>query len=148
MEVVKEREISNQDSSFIQPTSLLAFINILEIIIRLITILYWNVVPPSVSAYFLEMGVVLNSKLLRIWANRTIRICSLTFFTTSNFASFTIFLELKTSAYLLLRHILNETLSKLNVELGLRDSFFFFGATGPIWALAYLHETLCFTSVF
>jgi hypothetical protein len=25
--------------------------------------------------------------------------------------------------------------------------FFSFGATAPIWALAYLHETLCFTSV-
>jgi hypothetical protein len=25
---------------------------------------------------------------------------------------------------------------------------FFFGATSPIWALAYLHETLRFTSVF
>jgi hypothetical protein len=25
---------------------------------------------------------------------------------------------------------------------------FFFGATAPIWALAYLHETLRFTSVF
>jgi hypothetical protein len=30
------------------------------------------------------------------------------------------------------------------------DSFFFFssGATAPIWALAYLHETLRFTSVY
>jgi hypothetical protein len=26
--------------------------------------------------------------------------------------------------------------------------FFFFGATAPIWALAYLHETLYFISVF
>jgi hypothetical protein len=26
--------------------------------------------------------------------------------------------------------------------------FFFFGATASIWALAYLHETLRFTSVF
>jgi hypothetical protein len=26
--------------------------------------------------------------------------------------------------------------------------FFYFGATAPIWALAYLHETLRFTSVF
>jgi hypothetical protein len=26
--------------------------------------------------------------------------------------------------------------------------FFFFGATAQIWALAYLHETLRFTSVF
>jgi hypothetical protein len=26
--------------------------------------------------------------------------------------------------------------------------FFFLGATAPIWALAYLHETLRFTSVF
>jgi hypothetical protein len=26
--------------------------------------------------------------------------------------------------------------------------FFSFGATAPIWALAYLHETLRFTSVF
>jgi hypothetical protein len=25
--------------------------------------------------------------------------------------------------------------------------FFYFGATAPIWALAYLHETLRFTSV-
>jgi hypothetical protein len=25
--------------------------------------------------------------------------------------------------------------------------FFFFAARAPIWALAYLHETLCFTSV-
>jgi hypothetical protein len=28
------------------------------------------------------------------------------------------------------------------------DFFFSFGATAPIWALAYLHETLRFTSVF
>jgi hypothetical protein len=27
-------------------------------------------------------------------------------------------------------------------------TFFSFGATAPIWALAYLHETLRFTSVF
>jgi hypothetical protein len=26
--------------------------------------------------------------------------------------------------------------------------FFFFGATAPVWALAYLHETLRFISVF
>jgi hypothetical protein len=26
--------------------------------------------------------------------------------------------------------------------------FFFFDATVPIWALTYLHETLCFTSLF
>jgi hypothetical protein len=26
--------------------------------------------------------------------------------------------------------------------------FFFFGATSQVWALAYLHETLRFTSVF
>jgi hypothetical protein len=26
--------------------------------------------------------------------------------------------------------------------------FFFFGATAQIWALAYLHETLRFTSVY
>jgi hypothetical protein len=26
--------------------------------------------------------------------------------------------------------------------------FFSFGATAPIWALAYLHETLRFTSVY
>jgi hypothetical protein len=26
--------------------------------------------------------------------------------------------------------------------------FFFLGATAPIWALAYLHETLRFTPVF
>jgi hypothetical protein len=26
--------------------------------------------------------------------------------------------------------------------------FFIFGATAPIWALAYLHESLRFTSVF
>jgi hypothetical protein len=26
--------------------------------------------------------------------------------------------------------------------------FFYFGATAPIWALAYLHETLRFTSVY
>jgi hypothetical protein len=26
--------------------------------------------------------------------------------------------------------------------------FFFFGATAPIWALAHLHETLRFTSIF
>jgi hypothetical protein len=26
--------------------------------------------------------------------------------------------------------------------------FFFLGATAPIWALAYFHETLRFTSVF
>jgi hypothetical protein len=28
------------------------------------------------------------------------------------------------------------------------SNFFSIGATAPIWALAYLHETLCFTSVF
>jgi hypothetical protein len=27
-------------------------------------------------------------------------------------------------------------------------TLFFLGATAPIWALAYLQETLCFTSVF
>jgi hypothetical protein len=27
-------------------------------------------------------------------------------------------------------------------------NIFFFGATTPIWALSYLHETLCFVSVF
>jgi hypothetical protein len=27
-------------------------------------------------------------------------------------------------------------------------SFLFFGATAPVWALAYLHETHRFTSVF
>jgi hypothetical protein len=30
----------------------------------------------------------------------------------------------------------------------INNLIFFFGATAPIWALAYLHETLCFTSVF
>jgi hypothetical protein len=29
-----------------------------------------------------------------------------------------------------------------------KKDFFFFGATARIWALAYLHETLRFTSVF
>jgi hypothetical protein len=29
-----------------------------------------------------------------------------------------------------------------------RKEFFFFGATAPIGALAYLHETFRFTSVF
>jgi hypothetical protein len=34
-------------------------------------------------------------------------------------------------------------------KIFLNDSyFFFFGATAPIWALAYLHESLRFTSVF
>jgi hypothetical protein len=34
-------------------------------------------------------------------------------------------------------------------QVGLfRQTLFFFGATAPIWALAYLHETLRFTSVF
>jgi hypothetical protein len=28
------------------------------------------------------------------------------------------------------------------------EAHFFFGAAAPIWALAYLHETLRFTSVF
>jgi hypothetical protein len=28
------------------------------------------------------------------------------------------------------------------------SDFFSFGTTAPIWALAYLHETLRFTSVF
>jgi hypothetical protein len=28
------------------------------------------------------------------------------------------------------------------------QNFFFFGATAPIWALAYFHETLHFTSVY
>jgi hypothetical protein len=26
--------------------------------------------------------------------------------------------------------------------------FFSFGATAHIWALAYLHETFCFTSIY
>jgi hypothetical protein len=30
----------------------------------------------------------------------------------------------------------------------LHHLFFFLGATAPIWALAYLHETLCFISGF
>jgi hypothetical protein len=30
----------------------------------------------------------------------------------------------------------------------IKPSFFFFGATAPIWALPYLHKTLRFTSVF
>jgi hypothetical protein len=36
-------------------------------------------------------------------------------------------------------------------ELNLDDTnqhFIFLGATAPIWALAYLHETLRFTSTF
>jgi hypothetical protein len=36
----------------------------------------------------------------------------------------------------------------IHVEERFQIPFFFFGATAPIWALAYLHETLCFTSVF
>jgi hypothetical protein len=30
----------------------------------------------------------------------------------------------------------------------INKAIFFYGATAPIWALAYLHETLRFTSVF
>jgi hypothetical protein len=67
------------------------------------------------------MGLVLYSKLLHIWTIRALRTCSLTFFTTSNFASVTIFLELNTNAYLLIRRILNE--SELNMELGPTDSY-------------------------
>jgi hypothetical protein len=34
-------------------------------------------------------------------------------------------------------------------EYGYEETFsFFLGATAPIWTLAYLHETLRFTSVF
>jgi hypothetical protein len=36
---------------------------------------------------------------------------------------------------------------KQTENAGERD-FFFFGATAPIWTLAYLHETLRFTSDF
>jgi hypothetical protein len=38
--------------------------------------------------------------------------------------------------------LLNQTVSDVYV------TFFFFGATASIWALAYLHETLRFTLVF
>jgi hypothetical protein len=33
-------------------------------------------------------------------------------------------------------------------QIYLLSSFFFFGATAPIWALAYLHDTFRFTSVY
>jgi hypothetical protein len=36
---------------------------------------------------------------------------------------------------------------KLRFILLSKPIFFFFGATVPIWALAYVHETLRFTSV-
>jgi hypothetical protein len=37
---------------------------------------------------------------------------------------------------------------RMNTRCPLWFTFFFsFGATAPIWALAYLHETLRFTSV-
>jgi hypothetical protein len=29
-----------------------------------------------------------------------------------------------------------------------KEEIFFLGSTAPIWALAYLHETLLFTSVY
>jgi hypothetical protein len=35
-----------------------------------------------------------------------------------------------------------------NIKISENKTLFFFGATAPIWALAYLHETLHFTSVF
>jgi hypothetical protein len=36
----------------------------------------------------------------------------------------------------------------LKAGIAERLCVFFFGTTAPIWALAYLHETLRFTSVF
>jgi hypothetical protein len=35
-----------------------------------------------------------------------------------------------------------------NKHDSINADFFFIGATAPVWALAYLHETLRFTSVF
>jgi hypothetical protein len=44
---------------------------------------------------------------------------------------------------------INLILSKLEYpSVVLSNLFFFFGATASIWALAYLHETLRFPSVF
>jgi hypothetical protein len=34
------------------------------------------------------------------------------------------------------------------IKKGIINAIFFFGATAPIWALVYLHETPRFTSVF
>jgi hypothetical protein len=39
-------------------------------------------------------------------------------------------------------------INSLHLECAFVVLFFFFGATAPIWALACLHETLRFTSVF
>jgi hypothetical protein len=36
----------------------------------------------------------------------------------------------------------------MTMKQNVHNVFFFFGATAPVWALAYLHETLRFTSVF
>jgi hypothetical protein len=39
-------------------------------------------------------------------------------------------------------------LDSINEVLSTSYVFFFLGAAAPIWAMAYLHETLRFTSVF
>jgi hypothetical protein len=39
-------------------------------------------------------------------------------------------------------------LNNLDENLELKNIFFSFGATAPIWAMAYLHEIFRFTSVF
>jgi hypothetical protein len=44
-------------------------------------------------------------------------------------------------------HGLSLKYAKFILTKQLKYFFFSFGATAPIWALAYLHETLRFTSV-
>jgi hypothetical protein len=54
---------------------------------------------------------------------------------------------MKRSAYKM-QNILNVKAGDTYNSHGTLKDFFFFGATAPIWALAYLHETLRFTSVY
>jgi hypothetical protein len=48
---------------------------------------------------------------------------------------------------LLLKVIILKLMKSIPLKMSF-TTFFFFGATAPIWALAYLHETLRFISVF
>jgi hypothetical protein len=49
---------------------------------------------------------------------------------------------------LILQYLITSSEIKAKLNWGnISYLFFFFGATAPIWALAYLHETLRFTSV-
>jgi hypothetical protein len=47
-----------------------------------------------------------------------------------------------------MKYCLNLQITEMILKTGKSKGIFFFGATTPIRALAYLHETLRFTSVY